>query len=80
MVVMTDVGQFLRCHFFFVVRAIENLELGVVAVRTGTCPLRLAYLQITFRAQRVPTAACAVEHHVAEEADGTFLDAVVLVF
>lgn len=64
-VVLTDVSQLLRHHFLFVVRTVENLELDVVAVRTRRGPLRLAYLQITFCAERVPTAACAVEHHVA---------------
>lgn len=77
---MTNVGQLLGCLFFFVVRPVQNLEFGMVAVRTGRGPLRLAYLQIAFRAERVPTAACAVKHHVAEEADWTFLGAVVLVF
>lgn len=62
---MTDVSQLLRHHFLFVVRTVENSELDVVAVRTRRGPLRLAHLQIAFSAERVPTAACAVEHHVA---------------
>ena len=77
---MTNVGYLLRGLLFFVVGPVENLELGMVAIRTGRGPLRLANLQIAFRTQRVPTATCAIQHHVAEEADGAFFRAVVLVF
>lgn len=51
-----------------------------MAIRTGRGPLWLPYLQIAFSTQSVTTAARAVEYHVAQEADGTFLSAVVLVF